>query len=107
MTVDSLYPTRPPAGADKVRALMRILGKAARSAGRIYYDFYAQALAKIERGHRQDVSDVRGMGKLGLICGSRLIELFESIEPSLVRYPAIDPHSFRSSVLRAAREIVS
>ncbi len=72
-----------------------------------HYDFYAQALAKIERGHKQDASDVREMGKLELIRGSRLIELFVSIEPLLVRYPAIDPHSFRSSVLRAAREIAS
>ena len=26
-----------------------------------HYDFYAQALAKIERGHRQDIEDVRAM----------------------------------------------
>lgn len=174
--------TRPPAGADKVRALMRLLGRAARSEGRIYlvggssavlvgwrettvdvdlkldpeplgvfeaiarakeslrinvelaapddfipplprwrerspfidrigrvvyhhYDFYAQALAKIERGHEQDASDVRAMGRHGLIQGARLLDLFGSIEPSLVRFPAIDPPSFRSSVLRTAREI--
>lgn len=175
---------RPPAGADKVRELMRMLGRAARSDGRIYlvggssavlvgwrdttvdvdlkldpeprgvftaiahakdslninvelaapddfipavpgwrersqfidrhglvdyyhYDFHAQALAKIERGHEQDLSDVREMGRLRLIRSTRLVELFESIEPRLVRYPAIDPLSFHSSVLRAARAIAS
>lgn len=175
---------RPPAGADKVRELMRLLGRAARSDGRIYlvggssavlvgwrdttvdvdlkldpepagvfeaiarakealninvelaapddfipalpgwrersrfidrfgpidyyhYDFNAQALAKIERGHEQDLEDVRAMGQLGLIKRARLVELFESIEPLLVRYPAIDPPSFRDGVVRAAREFVS
>ncbi len=175
---------RPPAGAAKVRELMRMLGRAAQSDGRIYlvggssavlvgwrettvdvdlkldpepsgvfeaiarakealhinvelaapddfipalpgwrersrfidrsgpidyyhYDFYAQALAKIERGHRQDISDVREMGRLGLIRSTRLVELFESIEPKLVRYPAIDPPSFRDGVHRAARGIAS
>ena len=175
---------RPPAGADKVRALMRRLGRAARSEGRIYlvggssavlmgwrettvdvdlkldpepagvfeaialakealrinvelaapddfipalpgwrersrfidrigpidyyhYDFHAQALAKIERGHEQDLSDVRAMGRIGLVRRTRLIELFESIEPLLVRYPAIDPPSFRDGVHRAARGITS
>lgn len=175
---------RPPAGASKVRELMRMLGRAAQSDGRIYlvggssavlvgwrettvdvdlkldpepsgvfeaiarakealhinvelaapddfipalpgwrersrfidrvgpidyyhYDFYSQALAKIERGHRQDISDVREMGRLGLIRSTRLVELFESIEPTLVRYPAIDALSFRNSVLRVAHTIVS
>ncbi len=176
--------TRSPAGADKVRALMRRLGRAARSEGRIYlvggssavlvgwrettidvdlkldpepagvfeaiarakealninvelaapddfipalpgwrersrfidrigpidyyhYDFHAQALAKIERGHEQDLADVRAMGSLGLVRKPRLIELFESIEPLLVRYPAIDPSSFREGVHRAAGGIAS
>ena len=175
---------RPPAGASKVRELMRMLGRAAQSDGRIYlvggssavlvgwrettvdvdlkldpepsgvfeaiarakealhinvelaapddfipalpgwrersrfidrfgpidyyhYDFYGQALAKIERGHGQDISDVREMGRLGLIRSTRLVELFESIEPTLVRYPAIDPPSFRDGVHRAARGIAS
>lgn len=32
-----------------------------------HYDFYAQALAKIERGHAQDLQDVRAMIQGGLI----------------------------------------
>lgn len=173
---------RPPAGADRVRELMRRLGRAATGPGRIYlvggssavlvgwrettvdidlkldpepegvfeaialakealninvelaapddfippltgwrerspfidrygsvdyyhYDFYAQALAKLERGHELDWSDVREMGRRGLIRASRLIELYESVEAALVRYPAIDPPSFRGKVLLLASEI--
>ena len=70
-----------------------------------HYDFHAQALAKIERGHAQDSADVRAMGSRGLVRAARLLELFEVIEPELIRYPALDPASFREKVLRAAGEI--
>lgn len=173
---------RPPAGASKVRELMRMLGRAARSDGRIYlvggssavlvgwrdvtvdvdlkldpeprgvftaiaqakdslninvelaapddfipalpgwrerspfiarhgrvdyyhYDFHAQALAKIERGHEQDLNDVKEMARHGLIGLERVSELFQAIEPALVRYPAIDPASFREKFHQAASEI--
>ncbi|MBI4484826.1 MAG: hypothetical protein HY655_02335 [Acidobacteria bacterium] len=68
-----------------------------------HYDFYAQALAKIERGHAIDIEDVEQMIRRGLIEPPRLIEFFDAIERDLVRYPAIDPRSFR----RAAEEIVA
>ena len=32
-----------------------------------HYDLYAQALAKIERGHAQDITDVAEMVRIGLI----------------------------------------
>ena len=70
-----------------------------------HYDFYAQALAKIERRHAQDAADVRAMGRCHLIRAPRLLELFGSVESALVRYPAIDPASFRNRVHRAASEI--
>ena len=63
-----------------------------------HYDFYAQALAKIERGHAQDAADVAAMLERGLIEPGRLRELFDAIEPSLYRYPAIDPKSFRRAL---------
>jgi len=63
-----------------------------------HYDFYAQALAKIERGHAKDLRDAAAMLERGLIQPSRLRELFASIEPGLYRYPAIDPPSFRRAV---------
>ena len=63
-----------------------------------HYDFYAQALAKIERGHRKDREDVDAMIAAGFVGRRRLLELFEAIEPQLYRYPAIDPGSFRAAV---------
>lgn len=66
-----------------------------------HYDLYAQALAKIERGHTLDVSDVREMFGRGLIDPEKLFELFEQILPQLYRYPAIDPHAFKQAVKKA------
>jgi hypothetical protein len=70
-----------------------------------HYDPYSQALAKIERGHVQDLEDVRQMLERGLIDRSSLLTLFEQIEPLLYRYPAIDPSSFRASVERAVGKV--
>lgn len=69
--------------------------------GRVVFhhmDPYAQALAKIERGHARDLQDVREMARLGLIEPQRLLDLYEGIEPLLFRYPALDPASFRAAV---------
>lgn len=63
-----------------------------------HYDFYSQALAKIERGHDRDVGDVEAMAAQGLIRPDRVVELFERIASELYRYPAIDPPSFRRAV---------
>lgn len=63
-----------------------------------HYDFYAQALAKIERGHEIDRRDVRDMLASGLVKPAKLKELFAAIEPELYRYPALDPARFRRSV---------
>jgi hypothetical protein len=60
-----------------------------------HYDPYAQALAKIERGHTKDLADVEELFARGLVEPQRLRELHAAIEPSLHRYPAIDPPSFR------------
>jgi hypothetical protein len=66
-----------------------------------HYDLAAQALAKIERGHAQDLSDVREMLARGLVDREELRQRFAQIEPQLYRYPAIDPASFRLAVERA------
>ena len=63
-----------------------------------HYDFYAQALAKIERGHDRDRVDVGAMFTRHLIEASRLLTLFNAIEPDLYRYPAINPARFRLAV---------
>jgi hypothetical protein len=71
-----------------------------------HYDAYAQALAKIERGHAQDRDDVAQMLARGLVRPDELQRRFAEIEPLLYRFPAIDPRSFRRAVevvTRAAR----
>lgn len=65
-----------------------------------HYDFYAQALSKLERGHTQDLSDVKAMLKRGLIEPSQALTLFARIEPELFRYPALAPTTFRLEVER-------
>ena len=66
-----------------------------------HYDFYSQALAKIQRGHAQDRDDVRQMIDRGLIDRQELRRRFEEIEPHLYRFPAIDPAAFRRAVEEA------
>lgn len=63
-----------------------------------HYDFYAQALAKIERGHDLDRSDVQQMLVAGLVEPARLLGLYDQIEPHLYRYPALHPPAFRAAV---------
>jgi hypothetical protein len=69
-----------------------------------HYDFYAQALAKIQRGHSRDLTDVRQMIDWGLVDHEELRRRFEEIEPRLYRYPAIDPAAFRRAVEEALQE---
>jgi hypothetical protein len=69
-----------------------------------HYDFAAQALAKIERGHDQDVIDVREMLARGLVGAAELVARLAEIEPHLYRYPAIDSGAFRRAVERTAAE---
>ncbi|HET9226739.1 MAG TPA: DUF6036 family nucleotidyltransferase [Thermoanaerobaculia bacterium] len=63
-----------------------------------HYDFYAQALSKIERGHAKDLQDVREMIGRGLVDREELRRRYEQIEPQLYRYPAIDPAAFRKAM---------
>jgi hypothetical protein len=63
-----------------------------------HFDLYAQALAKVERGHVQDISDVREMLRRGLIVRDKARTYFERLVPDLYRYPAVDPDTFRAAV---------
>lgn len=65
-----------------------------------HYDPYSQALSKLERAHSRDLADVEAMLRDGLIAKPALLALFSSIEPELIRYPALDPESFRLAVER-------
>ena len=64
----------------------------------LHYDFYGQALAKIERGHEVDTRDVDELIKNKLVDPHRLLEFFSQIEDQLHKYPAIDASDFRSAV---------
>lgn len=70
-----------------------------------HYDFYAQALAKIERGHARDLADVEAMLLRGYIEAARLAQLFDAIEPKLLRFPAIDPTVFRAKLQRFFKRV--
>jgi len=63
-----------------------------------HYDLVAQALAKIERGHGRDLTDVDAMVARGLITGHEVRTMFDRMEPELYRFPAIDAPSFRHAV---------
>ncbi len=69
-----------------------------------HYDPYGQALSKLQRRHDRDLLDARALLQTGLITLPHLHEFFDSIEPELIRYPAIDPASFRKSVLEFCHE---
>ena len=63
-----------------------------------HYDPYSQALSKLERGHSRDLTDVLAMLHAGLIRRDLLLDLYQAIEPMLIRYPSLDPKSFREIV---------
>jgi len=60
-----------------------------------HFDLYSQALAKLERGHRQDIEDVQTMLERGFVDRDELRARFSEIEPALYRFPAIEPEDFR------------
>jgi hypothetical protein len=66
-----------------------------------HFDLYAQALAKVERGHRQDLEDVAEMVRRGLIVPARALDYFARMEPQLHRFPAIHAPAFRQAVEQA------
>ncbi len=63
-----------------------------------HYDFAMQALAKIERGHANDLSDVADLLRGGHVSVRELRERFAQIEPGLLRHPAIDAAQFKQKV---------
>ena len=63
-----------------------------------HFDFYSQALAKLERGHERDALDVRAFLDQGLVDRKILEAFFEEIRPGLKRFPAIDEAGFAESV---------
>ena len=89
---DHFIPVSP--GWESRSPVVRQLGKLTV----LHYDFTAQALSKIERGHVRDVADVRAMIARGLVSTRELRRQFDAIKPELFRYPAIDPTSFEAAL---------
>ncbi|MEO7521105.1 MAG: DUF6036 family nucleotidyltransferase [Gemmatimonas sp.] len=83
-----------PAGWEQRSPLIRRIGLVTFR----HYEFAAQALAKIERGHVRDLADVDAMLARGLISSDAIRQMFAQIEPELYRFPAIDSPSFRGAV---------
>jgi hypothetical protein len=63
-----------------------------------HFELVAQALAKIERGHAQDLADVHVMLDRGLVSREQLQSEFRAIQAQLYRYPAIDPAAFANAL---------
>lgn len=53
-----------------------------------HYDFYGQALAKIARGHRQDLQDAANLVRTGRVDPDELIRLFDQTKAEMIRYPS-------------------
>jgi len=83
-----------PAGWEDRSPLIRREGKLSFH----HFDPVAQALSKAERGHEQDIRDIKEMIATGLVNPAEALVQFEAIEPELYRFPAIDPASFRTAV---------
>lgn len=64
-----------------------------------HFDLNAQALAKVERGHTQDLADLEEMIGRGLVTPGEAVDYFKAIEVDLFKYPSLDPESFRGAVL--------
>jgi hypothetical protein len=62
------------------------------------FDLYSQAMSKLERGFDLDLRDVAEMVDSGQVDPTRLLELFEGIEPELFRFPTVDPVRLRGAV---------
>lgn len=67
-----------------------------------HYDFRAQALAKIARGHDRDQGDVAAMLARGLVTAADLRLGLATMRPQLIRFPALDEAAFVERVLAVA-----
>jgi len=63
-----------------------------------HFDLVLQALAKIERSHSQDLTDVTAMLQKDLISISNLLERFEEINSRIIRYPSVNAEVFKSKI---------
>lgn len=76
------------------------------TAGRLvvrHFDFTAQALGKLERGHARDLVDVAELFRRGDVSRQSLTTELDAIESELYRFPAVDPPTLRRAVAEAIR----
>lgn len=66
-----------------------------------HVEFVAQALAKLERGHVIDRSDVAEMLARGLVTGEQLTGALHDAEAHIHRFPALDLRTWRANVQAA------
>ncbi|HSH37673.1 MAG TPA: DUF6036 family nucleotidyltransferase [Chthoniobacterales bacterium] len=62
-------------------------------------DPYGQALSKLQRRFDRDIVDARALVESGLVQRGKLRQMYDQIEPRLIRYPAVDAGSFRAAVM--------
>ena len=63
-----------------------------------HFEFVSQALAKLERGHTVDLSDVSEMLSRGLVSGPELRAAFAEAEEEAHRFPAVDLGAWRANL---------
>jgi len=68
-----------------------------------HFDLYAQALAKIERGHAQDLTDVQEMLRRGLMTPPEDWNTLPLSSPSCTATHPIDPRALHAAVTDAFR----
>jgi hypothetical protein len=69
-----------------------------------HYDYYGQALSKLLRCHRQDLTDVEAYVGLGKVAPQALLDLLLQVSNELIRYPAIDRERLVSRVESFVRD---
>ena len=72
-----------------------------------HYDYYSQALAKIERGYEHDLLDALSFVAEGLVNPKELTRLANEILPQLSRYPGIDRGTFEAKLTSFLSQITS
>jgi len=70
-----------------------------------HFDFTAQALSKIERGHPKDLLDAREMLRRGLTSKPLLTTMLLAVRPLLKRYPALHEDDFVRRIEAFLREV--
>jgi len=63
-----------------------------------HFDIASQALAKIERGHTQDLLDVKAYLGEGILSSEQIRQRLSDALPLVLRYPSIDSKQFQSKV---------